>query len=415
MEHHQPQQQKYRKFYVEWWKVSKRSIYGLITFVVVISAVVYGSWWAISTNFFAPKETGEAPKDAARIISFEGDVRITRVATRETIVVTKATYVAAGDTIQTQSDGRAVVQMIDGSTYSVRANSTVVIRDSSSLFGGTNIRVALDDGQINVRTDQQPENTQNVVEMMDSETRLKSQTDASFNADAVANGGEIRISRGSVETTVGGEKSVINANEFASVADGRITSKEQLLGAPRMVSPANMSQHVDNGQGVNMAFTWQDDAGGSSYYLQVSRSPFFAADAILVDRNGLTSRDFRLAALSPGTYYWRLRSTSRSGQTTEWNEPWRFTVVRREANRPIDVSEWGAERVGGNVYIVSGRTQAGMIVRTLGREVYAGGDGTFRIQVMTPQSEIAVEVADDRGNRAGFTLSLRNAHAVKRF
>jgi hypothetical protein len=408
-------EQKYRKFYVEWWKVSRRSVYGVTAFTIAVVAVVFGSWWAISNNLFAAKDTGEAPKDAARIISFEGDVRITRVATRETIVVTKETYVAAGDTIQTQVDGRAVVQMIDGSEYRVGANSTVVIRDNSSLFGGKNVRVALDDGQINVRTDQQPDNAQNVVEMMDSETRLKSQTDASFNADAAANGGEIRISRGSVETTIGGDRATINANEFASVAEGRIASKEQLLAAPRMVSPENMSQPVDNGSGVNMVFQWHGDGAGATYYLQVARSPYFAADSILVDRGGLPSTNFRLAALSPGTYYWRLKSTSRTGQTTEWNDPWRFTVVRREAIQPIDVAGWGVERVGGNVYIVSGKTQPGMVVRTLGRESYAAGDGAFRIQVSTPQGEIPIEVSDGRGNRAGFTLSLKNARAIRRF
>ncbi|HKX82847.1 MAG TPA: FecR domain-containing protein, partial [Pyrinomonadaceae bacterium] len=320
MDQHQHQQHpQYKKFYVEWWRVSRRSIYGVVAFVLVLAAIGFGSWWAITNNLFVPKDTGEVPRDAARIISFEGDVRITRVATRETIVVTKETYVAAGDTIQTQADGRAVVQMIDGSEYRVGANSTVVIRDSSSIFGGKNVRVALDDGQINVRTDQQPENTQNVVEMMDSETRLRSQTDASFNADAAVNGGEIRISRGSVETTIGGDRATINANEFASLSGGKITAKEGLLAAPRMVSPENMSQSVDGGGGVNMSFHWQGDGAGATYYLQVARSPYFAADSILVDRGGLSTTNFRLAALSPGTYYWRLKSTTKTGQTTEWN------------------------------------------------------------------------------------------------
>ena len=94
---------KYRKFYVEWWKIRKSTIYGLIAFVVVTGAVVTGVWWALQYNWFAQQAAPEAPKDAARIISFEGDVRITRAATRETILVTKETFVAAGDTIQTQA------------------------------------------------------------------------------------------------------------------------------------------------------------------------------------------------------------------------------------------------------------------------------------------------------------------------
>ena len=409
---------KYKKFYVEWWKIRKSTIYGIIAFIVVTAAVGAGAWWAMQQNWFAQQAAPDAPKDAARIISFEGDVRITRAATRETILVTKETFVAAGDTIQTQADGRAVIQMIDQSVYSVRPNSTVVIRDSSSIFGGTNVRVSLDDGGINVRTDQQPENTENVVEMMESETYLRSQTDASFNADQNAQGGEIRISRGSVETTVNGERATLSANEFAAVNEGRITSRESLLLPPKHVAPQNMSQVVDTtGRGVTMAFAWQDESSipVASYYIQIARSPYFSPDSMLVDRGSVTGRDFRLAGLLPGIYYWRLKTTSRSGQTSEWNDPWRFNVAKRESNPAIEVTDWGVESVGGNVFIVTGRSRPGLQVRALGRQTFVAGDGAFRLQVGTPLSEVAIELGDDTGNRGGFVLSLRNAKVLRRF
>jgi hypothetical protein len=409
---------KYKKFYVEWWKIRKSTIYGLIAFVVITALVITGVWYAVQYNWFAQQVATEVPKDAARIISFEGDVRITRAATRETILVTKETYVAAGDTIQTQADGRCTVQMIDQSVYSVRPNSTVVIRDSFSIFGGTNVRVSLDDGQINVRTEQQPENTENVVEMMESETALKSDTDASFNADAYSQDGEIRISRGSVETTVGGERAVINANEFAAVNDGRIASREKLLLPPKLTSPANLSQVVDSsGRGVTMSFAWQDETTipVASYYIQIARSPYFSPDSMLVDRSGVTGRDFRLAGLLPGIYYWRLKTTSRAGQTSDWNEPWRFNVAKRETTPAIEVADWRVENVGGSVYIITGRTRPGLQVRSLGRQIFVSGDGTFRLQVSTPLSEIAIELGDDVGNRGGFVLGLRNAKVLRRF
>lgn len=411
-------EQKYRKFYVEWWRIRKSTIYGGIAFIMVAAGVSAGIIYASRNNWFLANETSNAPKDAARIISFEGDVRIIRAATRETIVVTKETYVAAGDTVQTQSDGKAIVQMIDGSIYSVRPNSTVVIRDNSSIFGGNNVRVSLDDGQLNVRTQDQPENTENIVEMSESETRLRSQTDASFNADSQNNTGEIRISRGSVETTVGGAKQTIDENQFASVSSGKLTSKEKLLPAPRLLSPENSSQVVDvSGSGAGVSFAWQSDQsmGVASYHFQVARAPYFASDSMLVDRGSLSVREFRVTGLAPGTYYWRARATTRTGQTSDWSDPWRFNVVRRDTTRKIDAGEWDVDRVGGNIYIVSGRTLPGALVRSLGRETFAGGDGSFRIQISTPQSEVAVEMSDDQGNRAGFVLSLRSAKVVRRF
>jgi hypothetical protein len=74
---------KYRKFYVDWWKIRKSTIYGIIAFVVVTSAVGAGVWWALKQDWFSQQASADVPKDAARIISFEGDVRITRAATRE--------------------------------------------------------------------------------------------------------------------------------------------------------------------------------------------------------------------------------------------------------------------------------------------------------------------------------------------
>ena len=408
---------KYRKFYVEWWHIRKSTIIGLIVLIVVSSVVGGGAWYASKNNWFAPTTDIDMPKDAARIVSFEGQVRIVRAQTRETILVTRETYVAAGDTIQTQSDGRAIVQMIDGSVYSVRPNSTVVVRDSTSLFGGKNVRVRVNDGQLNVRTNDQPEDTTNIVELGESENELQSKTDASFNADG-ANGGEIRISRGGVETTIGGDKTLIGENEFATVNNGKLSAREKLLAPPRPVSPENSAQIADvSGNGVSVNFTWADAEGGNaaSYYLQVARSPRFASDMILVDRSSILSKEFRLTGLSPGTYYWRLKSTARSGQTTNWNDQWKFTVTKGGGTINIETSDWAVEALGGNVFLISGRTKPGMSVRAMGRTTFAGPDGTFKLQIATPSAETSIEIGDDRGNRSGFVLSMRTGKVTGRF
>lgn len=409
------QENKYRKFYVDWWNIRRSTIYLLVALALLGAGIIWGVSYASRNNWFVPDEQANIPKDAARIISFEGDVRITRAATRDTIVVKQETFVAEGDTIQTQSDGRCIVQMIDGSTYSVRPNSTVVVKTSTSLFGGKNVRVTLDDGQLNVRTDDQPQDGNNIVEVADSENRLLEKTDVSFNADQT--GGEIRVSRGGVETTIGGEKTTVSENEFASVSGGKLSARERLMAPPRPSQPGNSAQIVDPGGGVSVTFNWQDPEGNpaANYHLQVSRSPTFASDAILVDRGGMTSREFRLAGLTPGNYYWRVKATGRSGQTTNWNDAWKFMVVRAGERMTIEAYDWRVERVGGNVYIITGRTQPGMVVRAAGRETFALADGSFKLQISSPSVETAVEVGDDRGNRSGFIISLRNGAVLRRY
>jgi hypothetical protein len=406
-------EKKYRGFYVDWWQIRRSTVYGGAALVLLLILLGGGGWWLWRSNLFsATPDAVETSKDAAKVVAFEGDVRIVRAATRETILVTKPTFVSAGDTIQTQTDGRAQVQMIDGSTLSIRPNSTIVIRDSASIFGGTNVRVVLDDGQINVKTHEQSEASENVVEVLESENRIMAQTDASFNINEQTNGGEIRISRGGVETNVGGERVVIGENEFAAINNGRITPKERLLDAPKPVAPANSEQIT---AASDVSFRWQKPEANSAigFYLQISKSPFFVADAIIIERDNLTNQIFTLANLAPGTYYWRLRASASSGQTSDWGEPWKFTVVKPAASDSLTAADWQVEAVGGSIYLVGGRTQPGATVRIAGREVFAAANGSFRLQISTGSPNVTVEISDERGNRSRYNLNLNSVRAVR--
>ncbi len=404
---------KFRKYYVDWWNIKKSTVYGIIAGFVFLCLLIGGGWWLWRNNsILATPENTEIPKDAARIVSFEGDVRVIRASTRETILITKQTYVAAGDTVQTQADGRAQIQMIDGSTLSVRPNSTIVIRDSASIFGGTNVRVTLDEGQMNVKTQDQTEATENVVEVKESENRLFPQTDASFKINEQTNGGEIRVSRGGVESNTGVDRTVVKENEFASVNNGKISQKERLLDAPKPVAPQN-SEQISTSSDVS--FRWQkpDSASSLSFHLQVSSSPFFVADSIFIERENITNQIFTVANLAPGIYYWRLKANSASGQGSDWGEPWKFAIIKQTRSETVEASEWQVEKVGGSIYIISGRTRPGTTVRSSGREVFASGDGSFRLQISSSTGAAIVEISDEKGNRTRYNLSLNNSRATR--
>lgn len=407
---------KYSRFYVEWWNIKRTTIYGIVALVLVFAGIGGGIHYALKNNWFTQQEMTQAPDDAGRLVAFEGDVRIIRADTRETILVTKSTYVAAGDTIQTQADGRATIEMIDGSRLQIRPNSTVVIRDSSSLFGGKNVRVALDQGQLNVRTEDQPENTENVVEVMESENRILPQTDASFNTNPTTNGGEIRISRGGVETNVGGQKTVIKENEFASVNNGKIAAREKLLPAPKLGSPENSAQLEAGANGAIVTYRWQrpETESALKYQLQISKSPYFAPETVLFERDAVVNANYTIGDIPPGTFYWRLRAGAVSGQTSDWSEPWKFTVNKqRSGNEPIAASGWKVETVGGSVYKINGMTQPGATVRAQGRETFARGDGSFSLQISSGLSQTVVEIGDENGNRSSYALNLRTGAAVR--
>src|SRR4029450_5904483 len=174
---------KTRRFVFDWWVIQKRVVYLGVAFLLLCGIAVGGALyvWKYGNPL---KNVGAGVKLAsgARFISFEGDVRVIRSATRETVIPGADTELYPGDTVQTQASGRARVSMADGSTLVVRPNSTIIVRDNASADDGkkSNVHVVVDSGQLYVKTEVQGEGTTNVVETPKTKNKLGEQTGASF-------------------------------------------------------------------------------------------------------------------------------------------------------------------------------------------------------------------------------------------
>src|SRR5689334_21941558 len=153
-------------FAFDWWIIQKRLVY-LIIAVLIMCGLATGAAvyvWKYGNPF---KNVAKISNPAgARFMSFEGDVRVVRAATRETISASSDTELFPGDTVQTQASGRARIGLADGSTLVVKPNSTIIVRDNARADDGkrTNIHVVVDSGQLSVRTEQQSAGATNVVE-----------------------------------------------------------------------------------------------------------------------------------------------------------------------------------------------------------------------------------------------------------
>ena len=147
--------------------------------------------------------------------------------------------------MQTQTDGRARIQLADGSTLVVRPDSVVTIRDNARAEDGgrTQVRVAVERGQINVRTEQQTEGSRNVVETPLTKNNLGSKTGASFGVRE-DNTEEVRVDAGRIETvTRGGEKTVVTGGEYVALnQSGAVKNRERLLDIPLPISPRDLEK-----------------------------------------------------------------------------------------------------------------------------------------------------------------------------
>jgi hypothetical protein len=118
--------------------------------------------------------------------------------------------------------------------------------------------------------------------------------------------------------------------------------------------------------------------------------------------------EFSASDLRPGVYYWRVRATAASGQTSDWSEPHKFSIAPRGTGQRVEVTDLNAQLVGGNIYLVRGRASPGTSLRSMGRETHANADGSFQLQITVPDGlrEIMLEAQDHEGNRNQYKVTL---------
>ena len=405
------------RFDLDWWVIQKRFIY-IVIISVAVSLIVggIGVYLWINGNPFKSAGRDASVIAGARFDSFEGDVRVVRAETRETIQVRSDTYLLPGDIVQTQADGRARISLVDGSTMLLMPNSTVTIRDNTSADDGqrTNVRVAVDRGKINLRTEQQDAGTTNVVETPLTQNRLASQTAASFGVRDDKSE-DIRVGEGSIETsTRSGETTTVRGGEYIAINQtGSVKTRERLLDVPMPSAPRNLEkiQTRANGAAANVSLRWQRPASGAPahYRVEVATSPFFVSTGKVIERDQLNATEFSIGDLRPGNYYWRVQAVAASSQASEWCDPQKFIVVAESGTgEAVSVSNVVIEYVAGSLYVVRGRTQPGNTVRVAGRETLAAADGSFQLQITAQnnQREITVDTEDTHGNRNSYRFPL---------
>lgn len=357
---------------------------------------------------------GTKPPSGARFISYEGDVRVIRSATRETIVPGSDTELYPGDTVQTQATGRARVSMADGSTLVVRPNSTIIVRDNASEDDGkkSNVHVVVDSGQMYVRTELRPQGGINVVETPKMTNKLGEQTGAMFNVNPEGTE-EIRVNVGAIEASNrAGEKATLHGGEYFQVNPSGVLSRPQkLLDVPLAAEPRDLEKVFVGGNGAaNVSLKWLRPQSGTPafYRVEVATSPFFVADGKVIERDQLASTEFTASDLRPGVYFWRVRAIAATGQTSDWNDPRKLIIATRGNGRRVPVSNLAAEYLGGRIYLVRGRSEPGTTIRIAGRETIVPTEGSFQLQITPPAGtkDIEIDAEDPRGNSTPYRLSL---------
>src|SRR3977135_2939892 len=97
-------------FEFDWWIIQKRAVHiaALILVLCLMAAGAAVYVWKYG-NPLKNVALHSAPLAGARFMSFEGDVRVVRSATRQIVIANNDVQLYPGDTVQTQADGRAKI------------------------------------------------------------------------------------------------------------------------------------------------------------------------------------------------------------------------------------------------------------------------------------------------------------------
>ena len=314
----------------------------------------------------------------AHFTALDGTVRVKKGNGNSWVAADYNIPLEKGDVVQTASEGMAKVVFNDGTSYTVKQDSLIVIEENSANDQQqTNVAVAVSTGTVDLSTATYSQGSKSQVIVDGATASLAPESTAQVHNDPKADQHEILMKKGTGEVTRNGETvQLANWEKVSFQAAETHMEKAKDAGPPTPISPANMAPIFTTGEETkDVEFSWTAMANAVGYRLRISRNPYFSST--LVDKK-VNTADVTVTSLGEGAYYWMVQSYEASGKESVESEKNRFTIIPKgKQTEAIDL-ELDPFIQHGHVIEVTGKTQIGARVMVNGREVpMITTDGTF--------------------------------------
>jgi hypothetical protein len=321
---------------------------------------------------------GASMAQQAHFTALDGTVRVKKGNGNSWVSADYNVPLEKGDVVQTGSEGMAKVVFNDGTSYTVKQDSLIVIEENSSNDQQqTNVAVAVSTGTVDLSTATYSQGSKSQVIVAGATASLAPESAAQVHNDPKADQHEILMKKGGGEVTRNGETvQLANWERVSFQAAETHMDKDKGTGPPTPISPANMAPIFTSGETTkDVEFSWTAMANATGYRLRISRNPYFSST--LVDKK-VNTADVTVTSLGEGAYYWAVQSYDGSGKESVESEKNRFTIIPKgKQNAAIDL-ELDPFIQHGHIIEVTGKTQVGARVMVNGREVpMFSADGTF--------------------------------------
>jgi len=340
-----------------------------------------------STNFLekvaglAPplKAASAAVGKQAHFTALDGTVRVRKTNGISWINADYNVPLEKGDVVQTAAEGMAKIVFNDGTNYTIKQDSLIVIEENSANDQQqTNVAVAVTTGTVDLTTATYVQGSKSQVIVAGAKASLAPDSSAMVRNNPKEDQHEILVKKGSGDIERNGETVRLASWEKVSFrSDSKTMERATEIGPPQPINPGNMMPVFTNAGETTkeVEFTWTPMANAAGYRLRISHNPYFSS--LLLDRK-VDTASVVVTGMSIGAYYWSIQSYDTSGHESVESEKNRFTIIakgKEKVELPLDLDPFIQH---GHVIEVTGKTEPGARVMVNGREVpVVGDDGSF--------------------------------------
>jgi hypothetical protein len=322
--------------------------------------------------------SGGSTAQQARFTALDGTVRVKKGNGNSWVTADYSILLDKGDVVQTGSEGMAKVVFNDGTSYTVKQDSLIVIEENSANDQQqTNVAVTVSTGTVDLSTATYSQGSKSQVIVDGATASLSPESAAQVHNDPKADQHEILMKKGTGEVTRNGETvQLANWEKVSFQGQQSRLEKEKEIGPPTPIGPANMAPLFSSGEATkDVEFSWTPMANAVGYRLRISRNPYFSST--LVDKKVNTAA-VTVTSLGEGPYYWMVQTYDAAGKESVESEKNRFTIISKGKDTEAIELDLDPFIQHGHVIEVTGKTQTGARVMVNGSEVpMINADGGF--------------------------------------
>jgi len=347
-----------------------------------------------------PAKSGVMNSQQAHFTALDGTVRVKKSNASSWITADYSVPLEKGDVVQTSSEGMAKIVFNDGTNYTVKQDSLIVIEENSANDQQqTNVAVAVSTGTVDLATATYVQGSKSQVIVAGATASLAPESAAMVRNDPKSDQHEILVKKGNGDIERNGE--TVRLADWEKVnfrAESPHMDKLKEIGPPTPISPANMMPIFVSGVAKPIEFSWTQMANAKGYRLRISKNPYFSST--IVDRTVKTA-DVMVSGLGEGAYYWMVQSQDAEGKESVESEKNRFTIIPKGKDTEAISLNIDPFVQHGHVIEMTGKTEVGARVMVNGREVpLVGTDGGFHYfmpPLPTGESVITITAQNAKG------------------